>query len=379
MPILCRNFSLDDAQWTERSAYWSKGLAPKQRRFLQRAGIRQPLILSGHGVKLRVQHGSLVVKDGFTHYPHERETWRFFPGEWRLPSRIVVVDADGGLTFDALTWLSKQEVPLIQINWRGEVTNIVGASTAADPKLVNWQRATQKKSESFQIAKELIRQKVSNSLETLRLVSHQSQVVKLAVDKLRGELGQLKQKPPSTISALMGVEGKVALTYFHALRTFSVRWKETAKHSIPDDWHYFGRRASKVGDIYHPNRNAIHPIQAMLNYGYGILENQTRMKIVAAGLNPKIGIFHGPYRNKDGLVFDLMEPQRPIVDRKILNFVRSNILHRSDFTIRLDGVCRLNPELSRHLVRHIIAEEAGHGNGPPRRLQVMQGGPCGQI
>ncbi len=73
------------------------------------------------------------------------------------------------------------------------------------------------------------------------------------------------------------------------------------------------------------NRNTTQPVNAMLNYAYGILEHQVRMQVVAAGLDPRIGFFHGAYRDKVSLVYDLMEPLRPIVDWLILHFVRSTI------------------------------------------------------
>jgi CRISPR-associated protein Cas1 len=117
------NITVDPGAWAERSAYWLKKSTPKARQFKKRAGVRQPLILSGHGVRLRVNRGTLWVQNGFTHYPQQQETWRFFPGEWRLPSRIVVLDVDGSLSFDALSWLSTHDIPLVQINWRGEVVN----------------------------------------------------------------------------------------------------------------------------------------------------------------------------------------------------------------------------------------------------------------
>jgi CRISPR-associated protein Cas1 len=46
-----------------------------------------------------------------------------------------------------------------------------------------------------------------------------------------------------------------------------------------------------------------------------------------------------------------MEPRRPIVDRKVLEFVQEHTFHPADFTIRSDGVCRLNPEMARRVVR----------------------------
>jgi CRISPR-associated protein Cas1 len=55
---------------------------------------------------------------------------------------------------------------------------------------------------------------------------------------------------------------------------------------------------------------------------------------------------------RDGLpafVFNLMEPQRSKVDRAVLAFLKSEALHPADFTIREDGVVRLNPELARRV------------------------------
>jgi CRISP-associated protein Cas1 len=49
------------------------------------------------------------------------------------------------------------------------------------------------------------------------------------------------------------------------------------------------------------------------------------------------------------LVFDMMEPERPKVDRVVLGFLKSEALHQADFTIREDGVVRLNPELARRV------------------------------
>jgi hypothetical protein len=35
--------------------------------------------------------------------------------------------------------------------------------------------------------------------------------------------------------------------------------------------------------------------------------------------------------------FDLMEPERPKVDRAVLSFLKSEVLHLADFTIKEDG------------------------------------------
>jgi CRISPR-associated protein Cas1 len=47
------------------------------------------------------------------------------------------------------------------------------------------------------------------------------------------------------------------------------------------------------------------------------------------------------HHKRDGasaFVFDMMEPERPKVDRAVLSFLKSEALHPADFTIRGDGV-----------------------------------------
>jgi CRISPR-associated endonuclease Cas1 len=89
----------------------------------------------------------------------------------------------------------------------------------------------------------------------------------------------------------------------------------------------------------------------MLNYAYAVLESEVRAQVLAAGLDPTIGYLHGSYRGKHALVFDLMEPLRPVVDRSVLQSVQDRALEPGDFTMWPDGICRLNPGLAACLVR----------------------------
>jgi hypothetical protein len=43
----------------------------------------------------------------------------------------------------------------------------------------------------------------------------------------------------------------------------------------------------------------------------------------------------------------MMEPERPKMDRAVLTFLKSEALHRSDFTIREDGVGSIRSWLGR--------------------------------
>lgn len=70
----------------------------------------------------------------------------------------------------------------------------------------------------------------------------------------------------------------------------------------------FGMEFSRSLDI---------PINAALNYGYGILLSAFNREIVANGYITQLGLFHDNMFNQFNLGSDLMEPFRILVDREV--------------------------------------------------------------
>jgi hypothetical protein len=63
-----------------------------------------------------------------------------------------------------------------------------------------------------------------------------------------------------------------------------------------------------------------------------------------------LAIVHSDRDGTPAFVFDLMEPERPKVNRAVCwAFLKSEALHPADFAIREDGVVRLNPELAKRV------------------------------
>jgi CRISP-associated protein Cas1 len=342
----------DDLAWAERCGHWlntavrkrGPGRLPRQR--------HEPLVITGHGMALRIDNGGLVVRGGFTHYPQALREWRFFPGASNLPSRIVVLDGSGSLSFDVMDWLAEQRIPLIRIDWRGNVVTVLSHAYGLNPKCVKIQLDAITNGRSVPIAIDLIQQKLQNSIATLRTLP-ETGARDRGIRKQQEEIKGLKNDPPRSIDKLLGIEGRAAYSYFTAWQSLPLKWKGLGRRPVPDDWHQVGPRTSgknKIGQ----NRNATHPVNAILNYAYAVLESQVRMQIVAEGYDPTIGFLHTYNVDRPALVFDLMEPQRPIVDRKILEFAQAHTFHPADFTIRSDGVCRLNPEMARRLSGELV-------------------------
>ena len=158
--------------WRSRNEYWiseaNRAARPRRRRERQ----KEPLILCGHGVSLRVDGGTLMIRNGLTHYPQKREEFRFFKGDPAIPLRIILLDGSGCISFHVLDWLAEQSVALVRIDWKGEMVSVFAASGfSADPTKVRWQvetRADPAKRITF--ATHLIADKIANSIETLEVI-----------------------------------------------------------------------------------------------------------------------------------------------------------------------------------------------------------------
>ena len=66
------------------------------------------------------------------------------------------------------------------------------------------------------------------------------------------------------------------------------------------------------------SRNADNVINAALNYGYSIVLSLFSREIVAAGYITQLGIKHSNQFNNYNFASDLMEPFRPLVDRRVI-------------------------------------------------------------
>ncbi len=123
---------------------------------------------------------------------------------------------------------------------------------------------------------------------------------------------------------------------------------------IPDNRHCNGPRPSPYQLAR--NRNGAHPVNAIFNDAYAVPESEIRIKAISKGYDPTTGVMHEGSDGSSKFIFDLMEPERPKVDRAVLDFVKGHVFDPADFVIRKDGVCRLNPEMARMVVARVSAK-----------------------
>ncbi len=95
--------------------------------------------------------------------------------------------------------------------------------------------------------------------------------------------------------------------------------------------------------------HATNPVNALLNYSYACLEAESRLALLAHGMDPTIGVLHADQRNRDSFALDAMEPVRPDVDAFILDLLEDRVFASRDFAELPNGVCRIGASITHDL------------------------------
>jgi CRISPR-associated protein Cas1 len=121
-------------------------------------------------------------------------------------------------------------------------------------------------------------------------------------------------------TAVMGLEGTAARHYWEAVTLL------LEKHAD-----FPGRE----------HRGAADFVNALLNYGYGVLYSQVWSAVLNAGLEPFAGFLHTDRPGKPSLVLDFTEEFRaPVVDRTVLAAIRLRQLQPPATPGPLDAAAR---------------------------------------
>jgi len=107
-------------------------------------------------------------------------------------------------------------------------------------------------------------------------------------------------------------------------------WEEVCKPGFrPEEslwarryWREFFSLMGKPDEIR--DQEGRTPLNAMLNYGYAVLQSLVHRAIVIHGMIPNLGFHHATRYRADPLVYDLMEPLRAFVDAMLRDFCQKN-------------------------------------------------------
>jgi len=284
--------------------------------------------LHGYGISVRVERGHLILEDGIG--PVRR--YGRFPKVNHGLRRLIVIGADGAVSFSALRWLADQDAAFAMLERNGSVLATTGPVRPSDSRLRRAQSLAHQTGAALQISRGLISQKLEGQERIVRGAFQDSDLAD-RIAFFRVQLGGAQ-----TVEAVRQFESQAAQAYWSSWRSLPINFPTADYRRVPEHWRTFGTRKSVLTGS---PRLAVNPPNAMLNYMYALLESESRLAAAAVGLDPGIGVLHVDTDARDSLACDLMEPARPHVDAYLLKWITEGMLRREWFFEQGDGNCRL--------------------------------------
>ena len=178
--------------------------------------------------------------------------------------------------------------------------------------------------EALDWIKGIISQKIENQQALLLMMDTNDQQVdnlrnknisrledyRIKVNKLEGEI--VSDVAPQ----LRGWEGIASKIYF-----------ETLNYFIPEQYRFVVRSQHPAMDI----------VNALLNYGYGLLYGKVEGALIKAGIDPYVGILHRDDYNRPVLVYDVIEIYRIWVDYVVYSLIVQQVIIEDHYSVREDG------------------------------------------
>lgn len=172
--------------------------------------------------------------------------------------------------------------------------------------------------------KEILQEKIANQQALLLMMQttdeEKSKRRDKSISRLDDYITKLKSLDGDIVSdvasQLRGWEGLSSKIYFETLNVF-----------IPEEYRFEARSQ-------HPARDVVN---ALLNYGYGLLYGKIEGALIKAGIDPYIGIMHRDDYNRPVLVYDVIEKYRVWVDYVVYSLVSQKVITDEYYSVREDG------------------------------------------
>ncbi len=277
-----------------------------------------------------------------------------------MPTRLILLDGSGTLSFDVMTWLVEQGVSLIRMTWDGQYCALVsGSAFPLVPAKVAFQRRLQAdRLVRLQFSIGLIAEKLRGSITTLHSYLP-SEAAVAAIEKAEKGLSMLDHLDTDDMQKVRAIEGQCAAAYFGAWRTVTPQWIGEKRFPMPSDWKIYWSRSSLRTKRTPTNSRAGHPVNSMLNYAYAVKVSLLQEQLTARGFDQRLGVMHHSRDEYAAFAYDLIEIERPHVDGLILDLLKRQTFSAADFVIRKDGACRLSPQLAKMIAKMVTSAGAG--------------------
>ncbi|MDH3203137.1 MAG: CRISPR-associated endonuclease Cas1 [Nitrosopumilus sp.] len=326
-----------------------------------------PLLITGFGTSINVDKRKLIITNKL-----KGTRLEFFPH--KISHDGIIIDGHtGNITFEAMRWLSKHNINLTLLNWNGQLlANVMSEQPKSGKLRIKQYQKYLDDADRFEIALKIVQAKVEQSLNLLEELSKYYESVDFVKIRKSVEKEDLfllgimknseKQAISKSIKQLMTYEGRIAGIYHDNLTAIF--------NQLYSEFNFTGRK----NKINSRNYNASDEINALLNYGYAILESEIRKAINRIGLDYSIGFLHEINQSRTPLVYDIQELFRWLIDVSVIQLLEEKKIKKSDFIITENYHTRLGEDVAKLLIEKINSNfnaKYNYKNGKNYSYQVI--------
>jgi CRISPR-associated endonuclease Cas1 len=254
--------------------------------------------------------------------------------------RIVIIGANGYLTFDVMEWCRTQDISLIFLKRDGSMINTVSPGRRADAALRRGQFEATINGKDLLISREIIRRKLEGQLSLVR-DRFKDQAAAAKIERLCDSLAGA-----CSLDAVRVIEAAAGVVYWGRWAYVELRFPRRDLDRIPQRWQVVGSRTSRLTD---GPKKATSPLHAALNFLNAVARSEVTIGLSSLGMDPSVGYLHADIPGRDSLSLDVLECIRPDIERWVYDWFAGRTLSRSWFHELPSGECGMDLSLLREL------------------------------
>jgi CRISPR-associated protein Cas1 len=263
-----------------------------------------------------------LIVDGYGSYIHRKEN--LFEVETKTETQEkkkeefsadtvsqILITSKASISSGAIQLAMEKQIDIVYLDWHGKPYARTYPCKLGGTTLTRRRQATKYLSgEVVGMVKAMIGAKISNQLALLKQLakSRKSKEFDGYISQIKvniAKLDAIEGNVDEARDAILGIEGYCSTQYWTALTMI-----------LP-----FNGREQEAKDI----------VNAMLNYGYGILYSEIEKACIIAGLDPYLGFLHTDRYGKPSTVLDMIEEFRQtIVDRAVITLFSRKQVDEND-------------------------------------------------
>jgi CRISPR-associated endonuclease Cas1 len=280
--------------------------------------------LASHTLYLRDPFNlSFTKTEGFVLKQWKTWTQRIAPPDWLYDS-LIVHARRGTISVTALHELQRVGTVLSLLDQYGEPVGTFSpyAKTSKPDLQIRQMRSSADPKTAASIARRIVQGKLDNG----------------------SWLREAPKVPALDVRGVRAFESAEATEYFAAFRAKVKAVWPSAKFEIRGH----PRHANKL--------RAVEPVNALLNFGYHLLEVRSRALLARVGLSPYFGWLHSALPDKEAAIYDLQEFERATIDRAVLAVCADKEVQAHGFVRTNEWIVRLTPATIEKMVLAVERE-----------------------